>query len=104
PALLAAASAVGATSDRLGPRHLIFMLPVWLALVAAGVTALSPRVPVFTAALVVALAAMAPDAIPEPRTISTGTGNAVAAPAASLASKLSSGDVLSPHYPRFVVS
>jgi hypothetical protein len=104
PAVLAAASAVGATSDRLGPRHLIFMLPVWLALVAAGVTSLSPRVPVFTAALVVALAAMAPDAIPEPRTISTGTGNAVAAPAAWLDSKLSSGDVLYPYSPVFLAA
>ncbi|MDQ2967895.1 MAG: glycosyltransferase family 39 protein, partial [Actinomycetota bacterium] len=36
PCALAVASATGLASDRLGPRHLIFMLPVWIALVAAG--------------------------------------------------------------------
>jgi hypothetical protein len=104
PVLLAAASAAGATSDRLGPRHLIFMLPLWLALVAAGVAALPTRAPVVVAALVVALASFAPDAVPEPRTISTGDGTAVAAPAAWLDSRLSSGDVLYPYSPVFLAA
>ena len=36
PLALAIASAAGLTTDRLGPRHLIFMLPLWIALVATG--------------------------------------------------------------------
>ena len=38
PLLLAIAHASGLASDRLAPRHLIFMLPLWIGLVAAGAT------------------------------------------------------------------
>ena len=45
PAVLAAASAAGIASDRLGPRHLIFMLPLWIMLVAAGANQLGAVLP-----------------------------------------------------------
>jgi hypothetical protein len=104
PILLSVVGAVGATSDRLGPRHLIFMLPLWLALVAAGVASLPTRAPVISAVLVVALAAFAPDAIAEPRAVATGEETAVAAPAAWLKVRLSRDDVLYPYSPVFLAA
>lgn len=104
PTLLALASAAGIASDRLAPRHLIFMLPVWLALVAAGVTALPRRAAVAASAFVVAVAVIAPTAISEPRTIPTGDRAAVAAPAAWLDQQLSRGDILYPYSPVFLAA
>lgn len=108
PAVLAAASAAGVASDRLGPRHLIFMLPLWLALVATGasrVGALLPRKGRAAAfAAVVVGAAFAPSAVSEPRTIPTGAERAVAAPAAWLAEQLGPGDVMYPYSPVFLAA
>jgi hypothetical protein len=107
PLALALADAAGLVSDRLGPRHLIFMLPVWIALVATGVTRLAESVPVPRLAVLgaVAIAAvLAPNAIAEPRSIPTGTETAVAAPAAWLRTELSPGDVLYPYSPVFLAA
>ena len=104
PAVLASASAAGVISDRLGPRHLIFLLPLWLALVSAGVAALPARAGIVAAGASVALAAFAPNAIPEPRTIATGGESAVAAPAAWLDGRLTRGDVLYPYSPVFLAA
>ena len=105
PVVLAVASAAGIAGDRLGPRHLIFMLPLWIALVAIGATrlgaALTPKVRVAALAAIVAAAALAPNAVSEPRTIPTGAERAVAAPAAWLATQLGRGDVLYPYSPVF---
>ena len=105
PVVLAVASAAGIAGDRLGPRHLIFMLPLWIALVAIGATQLGamlpPKVRVPALAAIVAAAALAPNAISEPRTIPTGAERAVAAPAAWLATQLGRGDVLYPYSPVF---
>ncbi|MGZ8794883.1 MAG: hypothetical protein ACXW0F_09610, partial [Gaiellaceae bacterium] len=86
PAVLAAASAAGIAGDRLGPRHLIFMLPFWVAVVATGATHVGALLPskaraAAFAAIVVA-AGLAPSAVSEPRTIPTGAERALAAPAA----------------------
>jgi hypothetical protein len=105
PVVLAVASAVGIAGDRLGPRHLIFMLPLWIALVSTGATQLGamlpPRVRVAALAAIVAAAALAPNAVSEPRTIPTGAETAVAAPAVWLAAHLGHGDVLYPYSPVF---
>jgi hypothetical protein len=105
PVVLAAASAAGIAGDRLGPRHLIFMLPLWIALVAIGATQLGavlpPKVRVAALAAIVAASALAPKAVSEPRTIPTGAEGAVAAPAAWLATQLRRGDALYPYSPVF---
>jgi NADH:ubiquinone oxidoreductase subunit K len=105
PVALAVARATDSVSDRLGPRHLIFMLPLWIALVAIGVAWLAERLPTRARlAPVVAVAAaalIAPTAVAEPRTIATGDAGAVAAPAAWLSRHVEPGDVLYPYSPVF---
>ena len=108
PPALAIANAAGIAGDRLGPRHLIFMLPVWIALVATGATRLGALLPakarVAALAAVVAVAALAPSAVSEPRTMSTGTERAVAAPAAWLTKQLAPRDVLYPYSSVFLAA
>jgi Dolichyl-phosphate-mannose-protein mannosyltransferase len=108
PVALAVASAAGIAGDRLGPRHLIFMLPLWIALVATGATyvgALLPAKPrVAVLAAIVAGATLVPSAVSDPRTIPTGTERAVAAPAAWLATQLGPGEVLYPYSPVFLAA
>jgi nitroreductase len=108
PAALAVADATGAVSDRLGPRHLIFMLPLWVVLVAAGLARLAlllpARVRIVPLVAVAVAAALAPSAVSEPRTILTGEEGAVAAPAAWLSAHISRGDVLYPYSPVFLAS
>jgi hypothetical protein len=108
PAVLAVANAAEVASDRLAPRHLIFMLPLWIALVATGASRISALLPTKTRAAafaaIVAAAALAPTAVSEPRTIPTGTERAVAAPAAWLATQLGPGDVLYPYSPVFLAA
>ena len=67
PAALTVAAALDLTSDRLSPRHLIFMLPVWIALVAMGVSRLP--LPILAAAGAVAIAVFAPSAVSDPRKV-----------------------------------
>jgi hypothetical protein len=108
PAVLAAASAADVASDRLGPRHLIFMLPLWITLVAAGAGRIGSLLPkqaqVAGFAAIVVAAAFAPSAVSEPRTIPTGAERAVAAPAAWLADELGPGDVMYPYSPVFLAA
>jgi hypothetical protein len=108
PVALAIASAAGIAGDRLGPRHLIFMLPLWIALIATGATQVVALVPAklrgAVLAVIVAGAALAPSAVSEPRTIPTGAERAVAAPAAWLATQLGPGDVLYPYSPVFLAA
>lgn len=108
PALLGIAAAIGATSDRLGPRHLIFTLPLWVALAAAGVTRVAAAVPgragLAVPIIAVTAAAVAPTAVSDPRTIATGEQEAVRAPAAWLRAHVSQGDVLYPYSPVFLAA
>lgn len=107
PIALTVADAAGIVSDRLGPRHLIFMLPVWAALVAVGVTRLADAAPIPRVAALVAVAVvavLAPNAIAEPRSIPTGEETAVAAPAAWLRTQLAPGDVMYPYSPVFLAA
>jgi dolichyl-phosphate-mannose-protein mannosyltransferase len=108
PPALAIASAAGMTSDRLAPRHLIFMLPLWIALVSSGAARLAALLPpkprIAAVAAIVAAAALAPSAVSEPRTIPTGAQGAVAAPAAWLAQQVGPRDVLYPYSPVFLAA
>jgi hypothetical protein len=108
PLILALAGSAGLTSDRLAPRHLIFMLPLWIVLVATGASRAASSFPAKSRAVVlaavVAAAALAPGAVPEPRTIPTGESRAVAAPAAWLRTRLEPGDVLYPYSPLFLAA
>jgi hypothetical protein len=105
PTALAIARVTGTAADRLGPRHLIFMLPLWVALVAIGVARLAERlaarVRLAPVAAVAVAALVAPTAIAEPRTIGTGDARAVAAPSAWLSRHVEPGDVLYPYSPVF---
>lgn len=85
-------------NDELSPRHLIFVLPVWTTLVAAGVARMPLRAGVAVAT--VALAALAPTAIADPRT----TPSAVGAPAAWIRAQVERGDVLYPYSPVFLAA
>ena len=91
-------------SDRIGPRHLMFALPLWIALVAAGaVRAVRPLPPATRIALLGAVAltgALAPSAVADPRT----HDRAVAAPAAELRARVSNGDVIYPYSPVFLAA
>ena len=87
PVVLAVASAAGIASDRLAPRHLIFMLPLWIALVAIGATQPEhccrrkwPRCPRRDRRR----RGTRPERDLRARTIPTGAETAVAAPAAWL--------------------
>jgi len=108
PAALVLASATDSVNDRLGPRHLIFMLPLWTVLVAAGVARLALLLPakarIVPVVVVGAAALLAPSAVSEPRTIPTGEPSAVAAPAAWLGEHVAPGDVLFPYSPVFLAA
>jgi hypothetical protein len=94
PAALAAVS-----SDRLSPRHLVFVLPVWTTLVAAGVARLPLRVGV--AAVTVAVGALATQAVADPRIgVTAGTDE----PAARLRAHVRRGDALYPYSPVFLAA
>jgi mannosyltransferase len=87
-----------ASSDELSPRHLVFMLPMWTTLVAAGVARLPRRAAV--AAATVTVAALTPSAVADPR---TGPAD-VADAAAWLRSHVRDGDVLYPYSPVFLAA
>jgi hypothetical protein len=91
-----------AGGDKLSPRHLIFILPIWTTFVAAGVAQLPARGAV--AAVVVVAAALAPVAVTDPRTPSPGSAAAVAAPAAWIRANVEAGDGLYPYAAPFLAA
>ena len=91
PVALAAAG-----SDKLSPRHLIFLLPVWATFVAAGVSRLPLRVPL--AAAVLAAALIAPAAVADPRTSTSDPADATA----WVRAHVRAGDALYPYSAVFV--
>jgi len=86
------------TADRLSPRHLIFVLPVWTTFVAAGLARVPFRLVVSVAA--VALAALAPAAVADPRTSTSDSASA----AAWVRAHVRSGDALYPYSPVFLAA
>jgi hypothetical protein len=105
PTALALAGQAGVISDRFGPRHFMFMLPIWIGLVAAGLSwAAGTRARLAALTAVAVAAALAPSAVSDPRRTPTGEQRAVAAPAAWLRTRLSPGDVLYPYSPVFLAA
>jgi hypothetical protein len=90
----------------LSPRHLIFALPVWAAFIGVAVA----RVPfrVLAVAGVVGLAALSPQGIHDPRSITytatLGTEQALAAPSAWLRGRIQRSDVLYPYSSVFLAA
>lgn len=86
------------TADKLSPRHLIFVLPVWTTFVAAGLTRVPGRV--FVTAAAIAVAALAPTAVADPR---ASTSDPTAA-AAWVRTHVRGGDALYPYSPVFLAA
>jgi hypothetical protein len=89
---------LAAFGDKLSPRHLVFMLPVWTTFVAAGLERMPARTA--AAAAVVAIALLAPAAVTDPRTSSAD----VAPAAAWVRTHVRSGDMLYPYSPVFLAA
>jgi len=87
---------------------LIFALPIWIALVAAGSARVTALVPVSARTAiplaVILVAVFAPSAVADPRTIPTGEKTALAAPAAWLRVQVSPNDMLYPLSPVFLAA
>jgi hypothetical protein len=86
------------TADKLSPRHLIFVLPVWTTFVAAGLSRLPRRLAVTSVALAVAV--LAPAAVVDPRTSSADATTA----AAWVREHVRGGDALYPYSPVFLAA
>jgi hypothetical protein len=89
---------LAAFGDKLSPRHLVFMLPVWTTFVAAGLACMPARTAAATA--VVAIALLAPAAVTDPRTSSAD----IAPAAAWVRTHVRSGDMLYPYSPVFLAA
>lgn len=117
PILLAVATTEADPS--LSPRHLVFLLPLWAALVGVAVARLGERGPLVSGAALVGLAALAvvapaggvsdprdrPDVIlgGGPRDVALG-GDPVVAPAEFVRRRVRQGDVLFPYSPLFLAA
>jgi hypothetical protein len=98
PLLMVVARADEELVHRLSPRHLMFGLPVWAALVGVGVERIArelPRAatPMAVGAVGVALV-LAPAGLGDPRTDPDATASALAEPAAWVEGHVRPGDVL----------
>ena len=95
-------------SDHFSSHHLIFLLPLWAALVGAGFAATTRKVPGLPrAALLVALIAaglLAPSVVHDPRTLRSGTRDALDAPAGWLRDEIEPGAILFPNSPVFLAA
>jgi Dolichyl-phosphate-mannose-protein mannosyltransferase len=89
---------LAAFGDKLSPRHLIFVLPVWTTFVAAGLSRVPARVGVAAAALAIAL--LAPSAVADPRMSTTDVTHA----ATWTRSHVRRGDALYPYSPAFLAA
>jgi hypothetical protein len=105
PPLLSTLVHTGRAPD-LSPRHLVFALPFWAAFIGVAVA----RIP-FSAvavAVVAVLAAISPQGIHDPRSITytarLGTAEALAAPAAFLRRRIRERDVLYPYSSVFLAA
>jgi hypothetical protein len=87
-----------AFGDKLSPRHLIFLLPVWTTFVSAGVARMPARAAVAAAAIGIGL--LAPSAVAEPRTSDAEISSA----AAWVRANVRPGDALYPYSPVFLAA
>lgn len=105
PPLLSTLVHTGRAPD-LSPRHLIFALPFWAAFIGTAVARIPFRV--LAVAAVAVLAAISPQGIHDPRSITytakLGTEVALAAPASYLKARVGEGDVLYPYSSVFLAA
>jgi hypothetical protein len=105
PPLLAILVRTGRAPD-LSPRHLIFALPFWAAFVGASVA--RTRLPLLAVPALAALAALSPQGIHDPRSITytaaLGSEGALTEPAAWLRPQLAPGDALYPYSSVFLAA
>jgi hypothetical protein len=105
PPLLSTLVHTGRAPD-LSPRHLVFVLPFWAAFIGAAVARLPFRV--LAVVVVALLAAISPQGIRDPRSITytatLGTEEALAAPATYLKRHVKEGDVLYPYSSVFLAA
>ena len=105
PILMVLARSDDDLTIRLSPRHLMFGLPIWAALVGVGVARLVqnlPRLAVVAAVVAVGLAAaFAPSGIADPRTDPDQTEAVLAAPAEWVRDRFEPDDVLLFYSPVF---
>jgi hypothetical protein len=105
PPLLSTLVHTGRAPD-LSPRHLIFVLPFWAAFVGVAVARLPLRV--VAVAAVTVLAAISPQGIHDPRSITytaaLGSRDALAEPAAWLRENIRANDVLYPYSSVFLAA
>lgn len=85
-------------SDKLSPRHLVFVLPVWTAFVATGLSRIPARLAVTAVAIVAA--ALVPTAVADPRTSSSATTHA----ATWVREHVRPSDALYPYSPVFLAA
>jgi 4-amino-4-deoxy-L-arabinose transferase-like glycosyltransferase len=109
PVLMVLAKTENAIVHQLSPRHLMFALPVWAALVGAGVARLvrdaprgAPVVAVVAVAAVAVAAALAPAGIADPRTDPSASRAALAGPAAWVGQRMEDDAVLLFYSPVFL--
>jgi hypothetical protein len=105
PPLLSSLVHTGRAPD-LSPRHLIFALPFWATFIGAALARIPFRV--FAIGAVAVLAAISPQGIHDPRSITytakLGTEEALAAPARYLKARVGAGDVLYPYSSVFLAA
>lgn len=98
PVLMVTARAEQELVHQLSPRHLMFGLPVWAALVGVGVARLVRGLPALVAVTAVGLVAtaavLAPSGISDPRADASATHAALAGPAAWVRAEAEPGSVL----------
>ncbi len=108
PLLLVLGQTEGGIAQHLETRHLIYGLPFWTALVGVGTARIlrdrGRAVTVLGVAAVTVVALVAPNVIPDPRDLRSGTRSATAGPAAWLSTEIERGDVLFPGSPVFLAA
>ncbi len=108
PVVLVVARSSQGFSDHFSPRQLIFALPLWTALIGTGFArttqALPPMLRALLGAALVAVALLAPSAVADPRSLHSGTAEALAVPSAWLDAEIVPGAVLFPSSPVFLAA
>ena len=108
PAVLVVARSSQGFSDHFSSRQLIFALPLWTALIGTGFAwatqALAPGWRILLGVALVAVALLAPSAVADPRSLHSGTADALAAPSAWLDAEIAPGAVLFPSSPVFLAA
>jgi len=95
-------------SDHFTSRHLIFLLPLWAALVGAGFERVTRSAPLLArAGLLVVLtvaALVAPSVVPDPRSLRSGLPESLAVPAGWLRGEIEPNAVLFPSSPVYLAA